>query len=449
MHIFPDLKKLERKYSKELTVVGIHSAKFTNEGATEHIRKAALRYALEHPIANDNKFEIWNRYGVNSWPTLMLIDPNGKFVGKVSGEGNYEILDTYIAHIIKVFDEKKLIDRNKIIGKPEKMADTPLKFPAKVTADPDGKRLFIADTNNNRILVSSPEGVVSDIIGSGKQGLADGDFSSAEFFMPHGIDVRGDTLYIADCENHVIRKADLKTRKVETIAGTGKQVWTKRGGPAKTSPLNSPWDVLLSPDGKIMYIAMAGDHRIWYMDMEKNTIDVLAGNGREDIIDGPFPASAYAQPSGLALHNDVLYIADSEGSAVRALDLKKQIASTVIGYADKDKARLFTFGDTDGPIGTAKLQHALAVLWYDGKLLCADTYNHKIKLIDTAAKTCTTLLGNGKAGKTDGKDATFDEPGGLALIGDKLYIADTNNHAIRVADLKTKEVKTLTIKLPK
>lgn len=449
MHIFPDLKKLERKYSKELTVVGIHSAKFTNEGATEHIRKAALRYALEHPIANDNKFEIWNRYGVNSWPTLMLIDPEGKFVGKVSGEGNYDVLDQYIAHIIKVFDEKKLIDRNKIIGKPEKFGDTPLKFPAKIAADPATRRLFIADTNNNRILISNPDGVVSGIIGSGKEGLVDGDFASAQFFMPHGIDFRGDALYIADCENHVLRKADLKAKKVETIAGTGKQVWSRSGGPAKTSPLNSPWDVLLSPDGKILYIAMAGDHRIWYMDMEKNTVDILAGNGREDIVDGPFPKSAYAQPSGLALHNDVLYIADSEGSAVRALDLKKQLASTVIGFADKPTARLFTFGDVDGPIGTAKLQHALAVAWYGDKLLCADTYNHKIKIIDPVKKTSTTLLGTGKAGKADGKAAEFDEPGGLALIGDKLYIADTNNHAIRVADLKTKEVTTLKIQLPK
>ncbi|HYG73760.1 MAG TPA: thioredoxin-like domain-containing protein [Planctomycetota bacterium] len=448
MHIFPDLKKLERKYSKELTVVGVHSAKFPHEGVTENIRKAAQRYELEHPIVNDNKMAIWERYQVNSWPTLILIDPDGKFIGRVSGEGHFDVLEAYIAHTIKVFDEKKKVDRAKVVGKPEKIKPEILHFPAKITAQSATQRLFIADTNGHRILVATPDGQITDVIGSGKLGLKDGSFAEAQFHMPHGIAERGDILYVADCENHVIRKIDLKAKKVETVAGTGKQVWTRQGGPAKTSPLNSPWDVLLSPDGNTLYIAMAGDHRIWSMDIAADTVQILAGNGREAIIDGPFANSSYAQASGLALHNDILYVADSEGSAIRALDLKKKVVETVIGYPNI-KASLFTFGDVDGKIGTALLQHALAVLYHEGKLYVADTYNHKIKLIDPVAKTSTTFLGDGKPGLVDGKAPQFYEPGGLALLGDKLYIADTNNHRIRVADLKTKEVKTLELKMPK
>ncbi|HYF50819.1 MAG TPA: thioredoxin-like domain-containing protein [Planctomycetota bacterium] len=450
MHIFPDLKRLEEKYAKELTVVGIHSAKFTNEKATENIKKAAQRHNLTHPIANDNTFDIWQAYGVKAWPTLILIDPQGKIVGKVSGEGNYAVLDEYIAAIIKVFDEKKLIDREKVIGKAEKLEAGVLKFPAKIIAQENPRRLFIADTNNHRILVADEKGVVTDIIGSGKQGRDDGDFAAASFYMPHGMAVTGDTLYVADCENHLIRKVDLKTRKVETIAGTGEQVNHKNGGAAKTTPLNSPWDVLLSPDLKTLYIAMAGDHRIWHMDLEKNEVHILAGNGAEDIIDGPFANSSYAQPSGLALDGDKLYIADSEGSAIRVLDLKARKADTVIGFTAKDKARLFIFGDVDGALGTAKLQHPLAVQLYNGKLLVADTYNHKIKEIDPVAKTAKSLIGAGHSGNVDGKGpaAKFNEPSGLALLGETLFVADTNNHAIRMIDLKTLEVKTLEIKLP-
>jgi DNA-binding beta-propeller fold protein YncE len=183
------------------------------------------------------------------------------------------------------------------------------------------------------------------------------------------------------------------------------------------------------------------------MDLKKNTVQPFAGNGREDIVDGPLGSSSYAQPSGLALDGDKLYVADSEASAVRSLDLGKKTAETVIGYPNIANGRLFTFGDVDGAMGTAKLQHALAIVVYQGKLLVADTYNHKIKLIDPNTKTATTLFGNGQSGNQDGKGtaARFNEPGGLALIGDTLYVADTNNHAIRVIDLKTNEVKTLEI----
>jgi len=182
--------------------------------------------------------------------------------------------------------------------------------------------------------------------------------------------------------------------------------------------------------------------------MTAGTVNVLAGNGKESIVDGPFANSSYAQPSGLTLHGDTLYIADSEGSAIRALNLKEKTASTVIGYPNVQKS-LFSFGDVDGKIGTALLQHALACIWHENKLYVADTYNHKIKIVDPAAQTATTFAGDGKPGKEDGKAPRFYEPGGLAILGDKLYVADTNNHAIRVIDLKTKETTTLNLRLPK
>jgi len=458
IHIIPDLKKLEKKYAKELVVIGVHSAKFENEKATENIRTAALRYGIEHPIANDNKFTIWQAYDVNAWPTQVLIDPDGKYIGRVGGEGNYEVIDTFIGATIKVFDERKKMDRTKVIGKPEEISTKGLLFAAKVIAQETPKRLFVADTNHNRILEMTVDGTVKRIIGGGTaHGLKDGTFKEAQFHMPHGMAVTGDTLYVADCENHVIRKVDLKTEKVETIAGVGKQIHAgalqpDAMMPAKTTPLNSPWDVLLSPDAKTLYIAMAGDHRIWYMDLVKNEVAVLAGDAREAITDGSFAKSSYAQASGLTLKDDVLYVADSEGSAIRALDLKKKVASTVIGNANSPKS-LFTFGDKDGKIGEALLQHCLAVIWDEGtkKLLVADSYNHKIKLVDPVAKTSVTFLGAGKPGSKDGSatECQFYEPGGLAILDGKLYIADTNNHAIRVCDLKTKAVTTLKVTFPK
>src|SRR5437762_9312168 len=110
IHTLPDLARLEKKYEKELVVIGVHSAKFENEKNTESIRKAINRYEISHPVVNDANMKIWRAYAVNSWPTLYLIDPQGKLVGRGSGEGLYEALDEAIAKLIKQHRQKKTLN---------------------------------------------------------------------------------------------------------------------------------------------------------------------------------------------------------------------------------------------------------------------------------------------------------------------------------------------------
>jgi len=104
---------------------------------------------------------------------------------------------------------------------------------------------------------------------------------------------------------------------------------------------------------------------------------------------------------------------------------------------------LFEFGDVDGQGEMVRLQHPLGVTYHNGVLYVADTYNHKIKAIGPRLATAVTFLGTGTPGLRDGESAQFHEPGGVSIADEKLYIADTNNHAIRVADLHTKQVTTL------
>src|SRR5205085_5036671 len=147
--------------------------------------------------------------------------------------------------------------------------------------------------------------------------------------------------------------------------------------------------------------------------------------------------ACFAQPSGLASDGKTLYVADSEGSAVRAISLADKEVRTLVGVPDRD---LFRFGDVDGVADKVRLQHALGVAFHDGKLYVADTYNSKIKVIDPEKRSCTTFLGDSAGWLAD---SLFNEPGGLSFAGDKLYVADTNSHRIRVVDLKTKAVSTL------
>src|SRR5918993_3228426 len=98
---------------------------------------------------------------------------------------------------------------------------------------------------------------------------------------------------------------------------------------------------------------------------------------------------------------------------------------------------LFEFGDTDGVGDAVRLQHPLGVVAVDGAVFIADTYNHKIKRLDAARGAVKTFAGTGRPGQTDGASPSFYEPGGLSYAGGKLYVADTNNHAVRVVDART------------
>ncbi len=470
MHILPELKKLEHAYPNNVVVIGVHSAKFDTEQDTKNIRDAILRYEIEHPVVNDFDHKIWDDFGISSWPSLRVIDPEGYMVGGQSGEVKFEDLEAFIQMGLPYYREKGLLNEQPLKLTSEAAAHKagPLKFPSKVHADAKSQRLFITDSGHNRIVVASLEGKLLETIGSGAQGRADGDFAAASFNRPQGTFLHNDTLYVADTENHMLRKVDLKAKKVTTIAGIGEQArvlwpgldkverladvperWV--GKPLETA-LNSPWALWVQ--GENLYIAMAGPHEIWKMPLDEREIGPYAGNGREDIVDGPLlpktpyePGfSSFAQPSGLAGDNDWLYVADSEGSSIRAVPFNpEKEVRTVIGTADLPGGRLFTFGDVDGKPGTGRLQHPLDVAFRDGKLYVADTYNNKVRVVDASTGELSTLAGNGKPGRDD-SPAAFDEPEGLAVAGDKLFVADTNNHAIRVIDLGSgNKVSTLAI----
>ena len=440
IHIIPDLKKLEAKYANQLVVIGVHSAKFQNEKETENIRRIILRYEIEHPVYNDSEYAVWSSYGVHAWPTQVLIDPAGYVVGAASGEGNYEIIDQTVAKLVEEFRKRGELNEQplNLVLERAKVGDLPLAFPGKIIADAATDRLFIADSNHNRIVITKLDGALVDTVGTADAGAADGAFDKATFNRPQGLALSGDNLYVADTENHLIRRVDLKARTVETIAGTGQQSRERAPlGPARQTALSSPWDLQLV--GQTLYIAMAGPHQIWKLDLDKNEVSRFAGSGREERADGSLLEAGFAQPSGLAVINQTLYVADSESNIIRAIDLQSGEVKTLVG------GDLFEFGDIDGTGEGVRLQHPLGLLAFGDKLLIADTYNHKIKELDPKQRRVKSLFGTGKPGQADGSSSSFYEPGGLALANDKLYIADTNNHAIRVVDLKTKQARTLRI----
>lgn len=447
IHVIPDLKRLEAEYPDELVVIGVHSAKFDNESNTENIRQIILRYGIEHAVVNDGDFAVWDSFGVRAWPTLFAIDPAGNVVGFHSGEGVYEVVEPVVASLVDEFDASGVLDRTPIDLKLENegLPETVLSFPGKLTVDPAGDRLFISDTNHNRIVAATLEGDVLGVFGSGSQQFVDGPSAVAAFDQPQGtaLSADGSTLYVADTGNHAVRAIDLATGDVSTVTGTGEQAsWPPRQGTVPTAELASPWDVEL--DGSTLYVAMAGTHQIWALDLDSGDVGPYAGSGAEGTRNTAIAAAELAQPSGLALADDGrLFFTDSESSAIRWADT--QGTSRAVGVLAGSDEHLFDFGDVDGVGTAARLQHPLGVAVDGDTVWIADTYNSKIKRIDAATGETTTYAG-GEPGWRDGDDALFYEPGGLEIADGTLYVADTNNHAVRTVDVATGEVDTLVLR---
>ncbi len=455
-HVLPDLAKLEAKFKNQLVVIGVHTAKFEAEKDTENIRSKVREYGIKHPVTNDANQVIWDRFGARSWPTLALIDASGQLVrvaeqpgGMFAGEGHYAQLDTEIQRLIAKAKARGELDETPVEfpAEMDKASEGGLLYPGKITADRESRRLYISDTGHNRIVVTDLDGRFLEAIGDGKPGLKDGDFASSSFGRPQGTCLFEGTLYVADTENHAIRAVDFKTKTVKTVAGTGEQSHVFEGnGPGKSTAISSPWDVLPIPGTRTLAVAMAGPHQIWRFDIAKGTIGHWAGAGYENIQDGTLLQARFAQPSGLATDGQHLFVADSEVSGLRSISLSAadHRVSTIVGLG------LFKFGDVDGVGPAVRLQHCLGLAFGNGKLYVADTYNNKIKVCDPKTKKVQTLVGTHDRGRGD-QPPEFNEPGGLALVGETLYVADTNNHQIRAVDLASKEVRTLdlsTVKAP-
>jgi thiol-disulfide isomerase/thioredoxin len=436
MHVLADLEHLEEVFAGEpFVVVGVHSAKYDNERDLSNIRAAVFRHKVRHPVLVDEGHRVWSEYDVNAWPTLVLVGADGRILGGVSGEGHRELLEKTIRRALAEGRKASTLAAGplEIQREVEPASASGLAFPGKVIADAAGGRLFIVDSNHHRIVVTrypDAEGraAVIEVIGSGERGSADGRYEEARFFRPQGAVLGGNALWVADTENHLVRRVDLEKRVVTTVLGTGRQVFDPEAGKTgREQGLNSPWDVALGNNR--LYIAQAGQHQIFAMNLMTGMTEVAAGSGRENIRDGKAHVANLAQPSGVVFDakRGVLFFADSEVSAVRRLDVKSGEVFTLVGVD------LFEFGDADGEAAVARLQHPLGVaLSADGAgLLVADTYNHKIKRMDLASGRVGTVAGTGKAGNGMGE---FYEPGNLAVAGiaggEEVFVADTNNHRI-------------------
>ena len=445
MHTLPTLARLEKQYSeKPVVFVGVHSGKFFTEQEPKNIQSAISRYEIEHPVVVDQKMQIWQSYGVQAWPTIIILDPSGNVIYHQSGEARYEEISDTIDVLLETNQRKGTLAKEHFkIHKKTTSSQNSISFPGKISISKSGK-IALSDSNHNRILVLDSSGNILHKIGSGAAGLADGSFVSAKFFRPQGIVWDEEVLFVADTENHALRKIDFSELNVVTLAGNGRQgPWRSYGGKGIETELCSPWDIAIK--NGLVYIAMAGNHQIWTYDVQSEMVLPFAGTGQENIIDGPAKSAQLAQPSGLYLYGDHLYFVDSEVSAVRRIDLTNNQVQTIVGRG------LFEFGHEDGHVDDSLFQHPLGLCVTKDSIFVADTYNSSIRVIDLQSMQVYTLIGKTLTGTVClPQTASCDilglyEPSDVKIHDGKLYIADTNNHLIRVFDLQSNVLETMEI----
>lgn len=416
------MRELEQKYPDVLVAIGVHSGKFIAERITERIREAAIRLGNVHPIVNDRQFRVWRSYAVNAWPTTVFIDPTGRVLGRRPGEFTAAELAPLIDQLVEAYGSSGGLRREVLHPTPALPAIAPgrLRYPDKVALGPDGA-IAIADTGHHRVLVGrlSADGMRATIereVGRLDDArLADGPDGTLD--MPQGMCFAGDLLYIADAGTHTVRAVDLRTGDLRTVAGTGRQLRTRED--QRAGALSSPWDVALV--GETLYIAMAGIHQIWVLDLATGMLRPQCGGFREDLVDGPNLDASLAQPMGLAPGGDRLWFADAESSAIRSTDLGPPgRVDTIVGTG------LFDFGDVDGVGDQVRLQHCQGIARHpDGRLLIADSYNDALKWVDPVTREVRTWVRG------------LHEPGGVACGTRHAYVADTNAHRVAVVEYET------------
>ena len=444
LHVIDELRDLEERFADVLVTIGVHSPKFAHEADPDALAAAIERYDVAHPVLDDPELHTWKAYTARAWPTLVLIDPEGYIVAHLAGEGHAPTLTAHIERLLDEHEIKGTLHRGQGPYVPPEPSTELLKFPAKAIRLPNGN-LLIADAGHHRLVEMEPDGETPvRFIGSGERGAAEGTSAQAQFSEPNGLCLlpehiaakAGYDVVVADTVNHLLRGVHLASGTVTTVAGTGAQFMlggpdnvipdpadpapaTEDYGPAHRIKLSSPWDVTWSDAAGAVVIAMAGHHTLWTFDPVDSHLTRLAGTKNEGLVDGPPRQAWFAQPSGLATGPDGhLWVADSETSAVRRVDLSAQLVHTAVGHG------LFEFGHRDGDADQALLQHPLGVaVLPDGRIAIADTYNGAVRIVDLATEQVSTAA------------TGLAEPSGLIADGDThLIVVESAAHRLtRVA----------------
>ena len=297
--------------------------------------------------------------------------------------------------------------------------------------------LYIADAENHCIRKITPEGEVSTYAGNSIAGYQDGTVEMAQFNQPINVcmDDMGN-LYVSDFLNHCIRKVSVEGL-VSTVAGSGQDGFAD--GASDVAQFNYPRGIVLDASNNL-YVADSWNHRIRKIDAATHEVSTYAGGGTDigvgsagSLKEGKADVARFYTPSGLSIDLEGnLYVADPFNHRIRKIDANQNVSTLAGGGLIGPNRGSFL----DGIPTSGRLNTPTDVCWTSsGKVLIGDTFNNRVRLVDMSANSLTTLAGTGIAGYLDGADsiAQLNYPRGIVANADadSILVVDFNNHSIR------------------
>ena len=423
-----DVAQLHTRYPGRLQPLAVHVPRFDAERDPQHALKQLRRQGVVFPIAHDGDWHAWQRFGIESWPTVLLIDAEGRLRERIVGLDSMAELERPLAALCDALPLPN-DDDARVQREANDEPRLPLRFPSGLAAT--AERLYVADSGHHRILECNHAGRMLRQFGMGTADFIDGDPEQAAFRRPHGLALVREVLYVADTGNHALRRIHLLTGQVDTLCGNG------RAGEPTEGLVGNPRDVALNQPQAVaatnseVHLALAGDNRLWTYGLGRGELSCRAGSGQLEVRDGSGAMAAFAQPAGLAVVQQVLYVCDAVGSAVRSVQLRNDTVQTLVGQG------LWDFGDADGPRERARLQNPQAIaLSPDAPLLwIADSGNGSVRGL---------RLGGGEV-STLNLPRRLQGPAGLATSAGTLWIAETDAHAVLRFDVASGELTRVAI----
>lgn len=427
-NLLETLHHLALKHPQQLQVIGIHVPKYPFERDTTRVHDGVSRMGIRFPVASDPDYVVWQHYGIHGWPSLALIDATGALRQVLAGDVPAQLVEETLQPLL---DEAPV----PLDGGPESIPGRRL-VGTRVLHHPAGiaigeERMYIADAGHHQVLECNLHGRVLTRYGTGHAELVDGGPDECAFDAPHGLLLHREALYIADTGNHALRRLNLRTGQVETLAGTGRP--GTPGGARIDNPreadLNRPWGLAL--DGERLYISLAGQNQVWAWEMASGALVHIAGSGQFGHADGHARSARMAHPTGLAALQNTLYIVESGSASLRRLSFNDGQLRTLVGGG------LFEFGREDGPRERASLTcpQGLALQVDSPVLWLADAGNDRLRTLRLGAGSVATAR----------IEHALSRPEAIASGAGAVWLVNTDAHQVLRMDLESGEVSELEV----
>ncbi len=441
------INEIEDEFDNRVAIIGVYSTLEGEKNRDKALRKEILRNNIGFTVIDDKNSELKREFGVNNLPTYILLDSKGRVL---ESQSDVFAIDR-VAKVIKKYIHNLNSDFMPIALESNAIVKNVLSFPSKIEYTKEirhkyykGEAFFVSNSGSSNIMVFKESGKVITQLGSKNSGYFNSNVKRSKFRSPMGMTFYKNKLYVADSLNNAIRKVDFAEDEVTTLVGDSKSggVFSDKEVDALSVSLSYPTDVEFFPDRDNLIIANSGTNQLLRYNFKTKKVKVVAGSGELGVKDGKYPNNSLAMTSDMSVYDGKLYFIDTKSGALRVMD-KNYRVETLIGKAVGE------FGYKDGDKKEALFDKPAGIFANRNGIYISDSKNDKIRKYQYSNKKIKTIFGD-KAGDSlgDRDETSFEEPDGLIVLNNAMFIVDSNNNRVVKIDFSNMKSSLIDILPP-